>query len=297
MGCLMPLYVSNHLPAKCYLDGFTDETGRLMVVRRHTDVPRPAKPKNVGYRNYFWGREQHLRTAVEQRMSRLECDAADVLREIPRVGLPKPGDPERGSLIQFLALHLVRTPRWRDLIFELRDRELRAQGHDRPGFEALAREIRSDEWWITTLMRHIPQISVLFGSMYWDLLEFERPWLLTSDQPLVQFPFIRHGDRVRIDTPLPGLVNSVEYRFAIDPYRALVLSWFDAPETGDSTNGTYAVAADLNRTVGARTDKEFFFRPGSAPPFVAPPWRSGWLRASATGLADLGGCRQQRHHR
>lgn len=268
----MPAYRSNHLAARCYLEGFTDEAGFLMVRGRYQSEARRARPNKVGFRNYWWGRDEEVRALAEQRLSLAESAAAGVLRAISNVGLPPLGSKERGALLEFLAIHLVRSADWKELIFNAREHALHANGHDRPGFEAIAAWVRSDRFWVDALLRHIPQAASLLGSTHFDLIRFRQPWLLTSDQPLVQLPFLRVGEQALVSGPRPSLTESAEYRFVVDPHHAIVMSWLDQPEGENVVDGDLAMAADINLAAGARTDTEFFWKPGIDPPLACPPW-------------------------
>jgi hypothetical protein len=91
-------YAKSHLASRCYLDGFADETGYLIVVRRRTGAADRAKPKNVGFRNKFWGRDANLRASTELRIANVESPAARVLQEMPAGGLPRAGTAENDGL-------------------------------------------------------------------------------------------------------------------------------------------------------------------------------------------------------
>jgi len=270
----MPDHVSNHLAARCYLGGFTDPDGWLMVRGRYGSNSRRARPKSVGFRNYFWGHDDLLRSTIEQRFGIAESNAAPALARIRQVGLPPVGSPQRGALVEFIAIHAVRTPAWRNLIFEVRDRLLREQGHDKPGFEHIADWVRSDDFWIAATARQVPAIGTVLASAYWDLVRFTSPWLLTCDQPLVQFPFLRANERRLAVEARATLLETLEFRFVVDPWHAIVISWIDQVEELQPVNGNLRMAADLNRSVGVRTDQEFFFLPGADPPLAAPPWNA-----------------------
>jgi hypothetical protein len=254
-------YSRNHLAARCYLDAFTDASGCLKVWGRYRSGPRLDRPKNVGYRKDFWGEDGELRAVMERKLAAVEAETAPILRQIPGGELPDVGSVARGKLVEFIAIHMVRTPAYRKLLFDVRSRLLREQGHDRPGHEHVASYVLSDQFWLDATLRQIPTAGSVIASMYWDLVEFPEPWLLTTDQPVVQFPFLMKEQLAMATDPTPGLLNTLEFRFVVGPRHAIVMSWLDAPEEPGVWCGDLRAAADLNRSAGARTDLEFFFHP------------------------------------
>lgn len=112
-------------------------------------------------------------------------------------GPPASGSVDRGLLLEFLAIHFVRNPNWRSLISGLIERQVAEQRHEGPEHQGLRTVLRSDRYWVDTLLRQIPQVASLLGSTQWALLRFEMPWLATCDQPLVAVPFLPPG------TPVP----------------------------------------------------------------------------------------------
>lgn len=104
------------------------------------------------------------------------------------------------------------------------------------------------------------------------------PWLATCDQPLVAVPFLPPGTPVPTKTN-PPLVETIEFRFVLDPSHALILSWLDAPDWSNWADGDAVLAADINRSIAGNADVEYFHHPDHPPMFVAPPGRRS---ASAT---------------
>jgi hypothetical protein len=229
------------------------------------------QPEDVAYRNHFWGKDQELRDQVEEKLASVEANVPRILSAMIDGGLPASGSVDRGLLLEFLAMHFVRNPTWRGLISRFLERQIVDQGHDGPEYEALRQVLRSDRYWIDALLRQMPKVASVLGSTQWALLRFGQPWLLTCDQPLVPVPFLPHGIRVPGKTP-PGLLETTEFRFVVDPAHALILSWFDAPDWPDWIDGDSVLAADINRSVAGNADVEYFHHPDRLPIFVAPPW-------------------------
>ena len=60
-------------------------------------------------------------------------------------------------------------------------------------------------------------------------------------------------------------------RFPIDPSRVLLLSWAPQPDLDSPVSGALRHAADVNRSTAAQADRDWFYRPGTRPPFLGPP--------------------------
>jgi hypothetical protein len=268
---LMAQNVRNHLASCGYLQGFTGSHGKLAVVNVRARRVYERRPEDVAFRKHFWGREQELRDEVEQKLASAEAHAPRILSELTARGAPAHGSRDRGLLLQFLAMHFVRNPAWRNLVSEVLKRRIVAQGHDGPEWRHLRELLLSDRYWVDTILRQIPQIAALLGSMHWALLRFPAPWLASCDQPLVPLALVPHGVRVRFDET-PGLLDTIEYRFVVDPCHAIILSWHDAPDWQTWSSADLHIAADINRSVVGHCDVEYFHKPDFKPPFVAPPW-------------------------
>ena len=224
----MPANKKNHLASCGYLRGFTGDDGRVAAVNLTARTVYRRRPADVAFRNHFWGRDQHVRDEVEQKLSSVESQMPRVLAAAIENGPPASGSVDRGLLLEFLAMHFVRNPNWRSLISGLIERQIAEQRHEGPEHQGLRTVLRSDRYWVDTLLRQIPQVASLLGSTQWAPLRFEMPWLATCDQPLVAVPFLPPGTPVPAKTN-PPLVETIEFRFVLDPSHALILSWLDAP--------------------------------------------------------------------
>jgi len=272
-------YVRNHITTSRYLDGFTDATGRLMAVRlRGAGKGAPSVPDAVAFRNNFWGRSRELRRQMEQHLAQLEGEVGGLLGELsPRWPL-RLGSNERVKLARFLALHALRTPGWRRLVPMLGERvinedpEYLSQRFNRSVAD-MSSEANSDDWLAETLKAQVPLLGNVLAAMHWSLVEFAEPALITSDQPLVAIPFDEAGaDETVPPLPAAGLLHTLEYRFAVDPRRLLVLTWIDSHEPAAPSRGTPWIAATANRSARAQADAEWFHHRAIVPLFVAPPF-------------------------
>jgi hypothetical protein len=224
----------------------------------------------VAYRRKFWGKDAALRQEAEQKLSQVESHAASVLRALPSEWPPPDHGPERAAMMQFLAIHLLRTPGWRQLLTQLGERLVVEQGDDYPGEmsrEEMLATARSDDFAVGTLIEEIPVLASLFGSMHWSLVRFGDPCLITSDQPMVAVPFQPGGTEEISPMPSAGLLHTLEFRIAIDPQHLLLLTWIDRDDLAQPIPGTRAIAAAANASVRAQADRQWFRHPAADPPF------------------------------
>lgn len=107
----MPANKTNHLASCGYLRGFTGDDGRVAAVNLTARTVYRRRPADVAFRNHFWGRDQHLRDEVEQKLSSVESQVPRVLAAAIENGPPASGSVDRGLLLEFLAIHFVRNPK------------------------------------------------------------------------------------------------------------------------------------------------------------------------------------------
>jgi hypothetical protein len=269
----------NHVASRCYLDAWTDDDGQLVVARRPNGETRRQRPVTVGYRNYFWGHHPEIRAAAERDIGRVETRSAPVLHALAERWPLERGSDEWFALLELVAVHAIRTPGWRErMVAEQealigRDAEkLRREFGEH--FDDAVAFLRSDRQRVALLMGLIPKLASLLGSMHLTLLHFERPCLVTSDQPLTPVALLPAGLQPPIAAiPASGFLATREYRFPVGPRDALLLTWLDEPDDGPAIRGNYRLACDLNFATARQSDREFFHHPDAVPPFVAPPDR------------------------
>jgi hypothetical protein len=126
---------------------------------------------------------------------------------------------------------------------------------------------------VEALLKQIPRMASLLACMHWSLIALDEPLLASSDQPVVVVPFLAHRQPAPIEAlPRAGFLDTVEVRIPIDPQHLLLLSWLDEPDGGDVRRGSFPHAADVNRSTFAQADVEWFYKPGTHPPRLAPPF-------------------------
>ncbi len=106
-------YRRNHTASECYIRRFAGCDGKLRVEADGRVDPQLRTPKSLPYTTNFWGSSPSLRRAVEQELAaKLEDGAGEVLDSITRQWPPDRESPRHAAVLQFLALHLVRSPAW-----------------------------------------------------------------------------------------------------------------------------------------------------------------------------------------
>jgi hypothetical protein len=121
--------------------------------------------------------------------------------------------------------------------------------------------------------RQIPRVASLLASMQWVMVAFDDPILITSDQPVVPVPILEPNERREISVlPSTGYLNTIEFRFPVDPRHALLLIWVDGVDPLDPLVGDFDIACDLKRAVRAQADEEWFSTPPGTPQFIRPPF-------------------------
>ncbi len=114
-------------------------------------------------------------------------------------------------------------------------------------------------------------IGSMFSNMQWNLVQFDHDWLITSDQPVVMLPLGEGTVSPASSVPAGGFSNTVEAFFTLDPRQLLLMTWAEAADGAQPLNGTRRQACSVNCAVRAQALEEWVSRPGTTPPFHAPP--------------------------
>lgn len=256
-----------HLVTRSYLAAWSSDAGELVVRDVRYGTTKRKSPAGVGWRPAWWGSESpKLNQACEEACNKLETTVPPLLSDLEQ-RWPLRGN-DRAVLAQFLALHVLRTPAFTKWFDETRERslaELAANWTSRLPFAEFAAAMRSDGERARKLIELTNKLSSVFASMHWSLIDFDEPVLATSDQPVCGMP-LPDGRRLRpiSATVNDGWTNSMEFRFALNPYRLLVGCWHDAPEVGPGW-GHWLHAVDHNVAVSSQADWQWFHHPTRQP--------------------------------
>jgi Protein of unknown function (DUF4238) len=264
-----------HVATQAYLERFT-HGGRLIAHRLRTGESSVARPAAVAYRKNWWGNNAEVAKAAEWALSQYESPASEVLRSLPSAW-PLSGE-DRASLAAFIAIHTIRTPAFRaqaEAVAEATILEQRLRWPQMEGrFDRAAEKWRRDPWrWPHMMGRQIPRVASLLACMMWVLVAFDDPLLITSDQPVVAVPVLGPGERREISVfPSGGYLDTIEFRFAIDPHNLLLLIWADGRDPVRRMVGDLDMGCDANRAVRSQADEEWFSTPQRTPQFLRPPF-------------------------
>jgi hypothetical protein len=93
--------------------------------------PEERNVASVGWRHGWWGSSGELARGAEAKMTRSENESAPILREVAS-RWPLCRD-DRAAIAQFIAVHTVRTPAWRD-------------AYNNVSMEAIGNELKRRRW-------------------------------------------------------------------------------------------------------------------------------------------------------
>lgn len=263
----MAKYRHTHVVTKSYLGEFADDNHLVNCWFVAEGTSKPISIVDAAVRSNFYiyrGPDGTRRTDVEEAFGPLEGEAIMVIREIDdRWPL---SDTDHALLTEFVSLHFVRGPAWRQFHDATRDRVLAETVHEGLPHEVLQGHVAgvsSDRYRLNLMLRQIPLVGTLFGGMHWQLVRFGENRLITADHPVVCLPF---SNLVGVEAvPSYGLRNIVEVRMALTPSRAIVLTWLDEPNDLPPMRGHPHLARQLNHSTRLQAEKQWFSRPGSSP--------------------------------
>jgi hypothetical protein len=292
LGVRQSEYRRNHIASRCYLAGWADSAGQIAVVSKERGSIGVRRPERVGFRDRFWGQSVDLRARVERTFGRVESAAADLIPALSeRWPLPAPSPSEPAAhdltvLLQFVALHLVRTPAWRDVLLRARQASVERSIHATTEHaDDVISHVMTDGFVASMTLANVPRVASVLGGMHRTLLRFDAPLLVTSDQPVTPVPLVRGADQMAPIgvVPADGLMAMFECRFPVSPRYALLFTWLDASDGEEIVDCGFAEACWLNTATATQSDEEMFHCSGHSPAFVLPPW----ARPEARSIADV----------
>jgi hypothetical protein len=240
----------------------------------------------VGWQLDYWGPDQQLAEEVERSLSVCEDAALRLLRTLDR-RWPL-ASTDRAQLAQFIAIHIVRTGSFRVFLRRVTDEAIEdSRQRERPApeaFHAAAQIFRGDCMHASALLGQISRIAGLLCSMHWSLVRFDRDLLIASDEPVVVLPMQPTAITPAAAMPNSGLANTFEIRFPLDPRMLLLMCWADHQELDAPLQGTFAQGCNANCSQRAQALREWFYRPGTTPPFLVPPLMQPSVHPMSTEL-------------
>ncbi len=264
----------HHTVSAGYIGRFS-RAGRVSV-HHATEGVSEKRPQVVGYQTDFWGPAE-LSIEAEQAFNKVENPVLQMLRKLPERWPLSTED--RGALAQFVVVHVIRTPAFGAFARRVGDRALESSVRDVAARHAIdenelavaAQVMKGQRNHVRTLLGQIGRIGSMFSSMQWNLVQFDHDWLITSDQPVVMLPLQGGVVSPASSVPASGFRDLMEVFFTLDPRRLLLMTWAEAPDATQPLTGSYRQACSVNCAVRVQALTEWVSRPGSTPPFRAPP--------------------------
>lgn len=162
------------------------------------------------------------------------------------------------------AAQMVRTPAWMDWHEEQTRSvlaEFRASGeHDPVELDKAEAVFLSDTQRLIKMLDLAAKLSPLLASMHWCLVEFSRPLIATSDQPVVVWPMNARARRPS-DPPAVGITAALEIRIPVTPRHLLLLTWADNFDDDATRAGARHHAKNANAFTIAQADRQWFHLP------------------------------------
>lgn len=268
-------YVDNHIATAGYLRRFTDAAGCLQRIQTGAPLVRESerrKPETVGYRKRFFA-NRAIAKNVEGQLARHEGLGLEALQRLDR-DWPLDSDESfrtRLDIAGLVAIHMVRNPASRVATARIQSEAIAQR---RPEYKAMgdAREqellhhLTSEQFQAEHMLEMIVKTAGMIASTHWTLVEFPAALLATSDHPVSIVPLLTRGVTSAVEPhPIRGLLTTEEFRFPLDPWRMLLFTWANEPDTPETMPGTDDMAGDLNRAVIGQAEKEWFHHPDRRP--------------------------------
>lgn len=257
-----------------YLGGWADTKGMLAAIRREGPEFRGA-PRNLGHQADYYTIERadgtRDTTLESEFLGHIETVAAPPIGAL-RAGVFPPSDEDRVIISTFMALQYTRSRAYRHSLASVRDEMSRIAEHfSVPGYELPADQEVRDELArraaLKSMVTSLKDLFVCFAARAWRLVDFARPVLLTSDEPVALY-----------SAPDPsgpprgvGLGTADLISFPLSASRTLFLL---GPATGASKDVRVAGGADHARVANDLTlggPWHQLFRHPDGPPFPERP--------------------------
>lgn len=258
---------------------------------------RPASVKKVCVREDFYLRTRLDGSPIydfEWSLGVAENAAIPIIRQI-RDRWPLSLE-DKSAVAQFLALQHVRGPAfktWHERFAAKHAEQLRADPEKHvhpdagmPAEQAIERfideKLESATNWIVQMIRLSRSVGTIFGSMHWTLVEFAKPQLATSDQPVIVWPLSRQSSRPCPNDLNQPVIETLEVFFPVGPEALLLMTWSLEPDTQRAIRGQGRHMGTANAFVVANADTQWFHRFDVPKPWLAtgqrPPLSTDLLR-------------------
>jgi hypothetical protein len=281
------------IPRICLLPFCAD--GRVAVHVDHSAEPVLLLPENAGTRRMFYKRTRPTDGSeihdIEWSLWVIEDRAAPILDRLVDDWPLLDVEGEQMPLAMLFAAQMVRTPAWMEWHEEQTRKviaEFRATGaHDPAEIDKVEAIFLSDTQRLIKMLDLAGKLTPLLASMHWTLVEFKRPVVAISDQPVVVWP-MDAPFRNASEPPVAGVTGALEIRIPVTPRHLLLLTWADSFDEDASRAGARHHAKNANAFTIAQSDRQWFHLPASIPPRgvgrlvpISPELIKGYNAASA----------------
>lgn len=214
---------------------------------------------------------------VEWSLGQGETAALPIIADLP-ARWPLDLD-DKGKIGQFFALQHLRGAAFRqwheDHVASVLD-DVRANPEaslkPHPGrtatevIEELEATVSSDTYRLTKMLKLVRSVGIVFASMHWSLVEFDRGRLVTSDHPVIVWPIGGGTSRKPTANDLhAGVIDTLEAFAPVRPAHLLLMTWRDEKSIGASVVGKGRQLATANAFVVANAHAQWFHEPDIDP--------------------------------
>lgn len=269
----------SHIVPQTYLRNFAinDQLAMRLVGESGS---KTVNVRDAAVRRAFYRRQRPDGTDIddiEWSLSHIESAVTTLLRGLHPAW---PLDLEKkASLAEFVAVQILRGPRWQEWHSEFVPSAIAEQRADGlPGLDGVAevvagdnilskfeKKIREPTYRYTRMLSLVPKVASILASMGWTLLTFRRPQLVTSDHPVVVWPLRCSAAKPRHLGFAAGILETLEIRIPISPTLALLMTWREE-DASDPVGGKVHHERALNAFTVAHAQRQWFHRPGVSPP-------------------------------
>lgn len=237
--------------------------------------------RDAGVRKNFYRRDRPATGEtiydIEWSLQEAETAALPVIADLARRWPLSPED--RGKVGQFFALQHLRGAAFRNWHEEQIAAVLNEARTDagrtlkpHPGrthaevIDELETQLTSDTYRLTKMLKLVRSVGIVFTSMQWSLVEFDRGRLVTSDHPVVVWPLVEPTTRRPSANDLDaGVIDTREVFVPVGPAHLLLMGWRDQQSIGSPIAGRGRHLATANAFVVANAASQWFYEPGVRP--------------------------------
>jgi len=295
-----------HVTPRVYLRRFA--TDGLLIAERTGCEPEPIGVPEVAVRKRFYTLKRSDGTSsneVENSLGILENKVTAAFSAIDRAALPL--DPEtKAVLAEFIGVQMTRGVRYREMRSDhIKQNEDWLREHVRelflkhaPSEHASEADDYASNYDLSRLETQESMVQAGIGTgiiltnalvnMCWTIFGFEKPVLLSSDQPAVCW-YAPH----RAGPWAPSLAT--EIRVPLSPTQALVASWHDEADRSHVLHGQAQAGLSMNHYTARQAADWVYWLPGTNPrrgqpahdePLTGPSPATSRRRELTTALAE-----------